>query len=153
MPKRPDLPLVYSCSGCSSAAQMTNWIAIQLDRRGIAEMSCIAGVGGDVPTLVRKATSGRPVIAIDGCVLQCARNCLSRHDVTPTVHHMLNEEGVRKKYGQDFDPDQAQEVLDGLLVRLEDEFGVKAGKADEAVQPVQPVQAVQADKEPAGSGA
>lgn len=31
------LPLVYSCSGCSSAAQMANYLAIQLDRQGDAE--------------------------------------------------------------------------------------------------------------------
>jgi len=36
-------PLVYSCSGCSSAAQMANYIAVQLDRMDVAEMSCIAG--------------------------------------------------------------------------------------------------------------
>ena len=98
---------------------MTNWIAVQLDRRGVAEMSCIAGVGGDVPSLVRKATSGRPVVAIDGCVLQCARSCLARHDVTPTVHHLLSDDGVRKRLGEDFDHAEAQQVLDGILTRLE----------------------------------
>ncbi|MFE9098088.1 putative zinc-binding protein [Streptomyces sp. NPDC007264] len=122
MTKRRDLPLVYSCSGCSSAAQMTNWLAVQLDRRGVAEMSCIAGVGGDVPSLVRKATSGRPVIAIDGCVLQCARNCLARHGVAPTVHHLLSDDGVRKRLGEDFDESQAQTVLGGLLTRLGSEL-------------------------------
>lgn len=121
--KRRDLPLVYSCSGCSSAAQMTNWLALRLDRRGVAEMSCIAGVGGDVPSLVRKATSGRPIIAIDGCVLRCAYNCLARHGVTPTVHHLLSDDGVRKRLGEDFDPDQAEQVLDGLLTRIETELG------------------------------
>ena len=45
---RDQHPLVYSCSGCSSAAQLANHVALQLDRRGVAEMSCIAGVGGDV---------------------------------------------------------------------------------------------------------
>ncbi|MFM2427654.1 MAG: hypothetical protein RL707_1481, partial [Pseudomonadota bacterium] len=49
------LPLVYACSGCSSAAQLANQVALQLDRRGIAEMSCIAGVGGDVPYLLKIA--------------------------------------------------------------------------------------------------
>jgi uncharacterized metal-binding protein len=41
------IPLVYSCSGCSSAAQMANYLAIQMDRKNLAEMSCIAGVGGN----------------------------------------------------------------------------------------------------------
>ena len=51
------LPLVYSCSGCSSAAQMANHLALRLDRAGVAEMSCIAGVGGGVAGLVRTARS------------------------------------------------------------------------------------------------
>lgn len=106
---------------------MTNWLAIQLDRRGFAEMSCIAGVGGDVPSLVRKATSGRPVIAIDGCVLQCARNCLARHGVAPTVHHLLSDDGVRKRLGEDFDESQAQKVLGGVLTRL----GTEISKGDD----------------------
>ncbi|WP_196450603.1 putative zinc-binding protein [Planomonospora sp. ID82291] len=127
MARRRDLPLVYSCSGCSSAAQMTNWLAIQLDRRGVAEMSCIAGVGGDVPSLVRKAVSGRPVIAVDGCVLQCARSCLARHGVTPAVHHLLSDDGVRKRLGEDFDLEQAEEVLGGLLDRITAEIGEERG--------------------------
>ena len=49
-----DKPLLYACSGCSSAAQMANHLAVKLDRDGAAEMSCIAGVGGDVPSLVAK---------------------------------------------------------------------------------------------------
>lgn len=50
---RSIFPLVYSCSGCSSAAQMANHIALEHDRREVAEMSCIAGVGADVPSLVK----------------------------------------------------------------------------------------------------
>lgn len=72
-------PLVYSCSGCSSAAQMANYIAVQLDRMDVAEMSCIAGVGGNVKSLVRTATSGRKIIVIDGCPLACSKACLSNH--------------------------------------------------------------------------
>lgn len=105
------LPLVYSCSGCSSAAQMANYLAVQMDRRGLAEMSCIAGVGGDVPKLVRVATSGRPIIAIDGCALACVRNCLGRHGVAATQYHLLSDHGVRKRYKTDFDPEEAERVL------------------------------------------
>lgn len=117
-----DLPLVYSCSGCSSAAQMTNWLAIQLDRTDRAEMSCIAGVGGDVPSLVRKATSGRTIIALDGCALECARSCLARHGVEPDLYHRLNNAGVRKRLGEDFDPEQAAQVLRDLVDRLDREL-------------------------------
>ena len=103
MPASPHLPLVYSCSGCSSAAQMANALAIRLDRAGLAEMSCIAGVGGDVPSLVRLAKSGRPILAIDGCKLHCVRNCLARHGLQPEWHETLTDQGVKKRFHQDYD--------------------------------------------------
>lgn len=118
MAARDHLPLVYSCSGCSSAAQMANHLAIALDRRGLAEMSCIAGVGGDVPKLVRVAKSGRPIVALDGCALACVRKCLARHDVAPTVYHLLSNLGVRKKYQTDFDADEAEKVLGQIISDL-----------------------------------
>ncbi|HEX5056819.1 MAG TPA: putative zinc-binding protein [Gammaproteobacteria bacterium] len=96
-----ELPLVYSCSGCSNAAQLANTLAVRLDREGLAEMSCIAGVGGNVKSLVKKATSGRPVVVLDGCALNCARKCLERHGVTPVLHIDLSAHGVKKRYHED----------------------------------------------------
>lgn len=107
-----NLPLVYSCSGCSSAAQLANHVAVQLDRRGIAEMSCIAGVGGDVPHLLKIARSGRPIVALDGCALACARNCLARHGIAPTQYHQLNEYGIEKRYHADFDREKAETIIE-----------------------------------------
>ena len=104
-------PLVYSCSGCSSAAQMANYIVVQLDRMDVAEMSCIAGVGGNVKSLVRTATSGRKIIAIDGCPLACSKACLSNHLVKPNIHLDLSSMGVSKKLHEDFDIDNANQIL------------------------------------------
>lgn len=110
MNSKPKLPLVYSCSGASSAAQMANYIAVKLDRLKIAEMSCIAGVGGDVKPLVRTAKSGRPIIALDGCSLQCAAQILKRHGLKADKHYDLSKLGVEKKYHEDFDPQQASDL-------------------------------------------
>jgi uncharacterized metal-binding protein len=107
--KKP-LPLVYSCSGCSSAAQMANALAIRLDREGLAEMSCIAGVGGGVEGLVRTARSGRRILALDGCVLACARACLARAGLAPHRHLVLGDHGVKKRKHADFEPQQADQV-------------------------------------------
>jgi uncharacterized metal-binding protein len=114
MSKRSHLPIVYSCSGCSSAAQLANHLAIRLDHEGHAEMSCIAGVGGDVPSLVRVATSGRPIIAIDGCALFCVRSTLARHGVAPDIHHSLAADGVRKRFQAKFDPADAEALFPSL---------------------------------------
>jgi uncharacterized metal-binding protein len=105
------MPLVYSCSGCSSAAQLANAVALKLDRADVAEMSCIAGIGGDVPSLPRTACSGRPIVALDGCALVCVRSTLARHGIAPALHVQLAEHGVRKRHHADFDPVQAQRVF------------------------------------------
>jgi uncharacterized metal-binding protein len=109
-PSRRDQPVVYSCSGCSSAAQLANALAIRLDRAGVAEMSCIAGLGGDVAPLLRLARSGRPILALDGCPLVCVAATLRRHGLTPDGHVVLSDHGVRKR--RHVDPD------DGDLWRL-----------------------------------
>ena len=112
-------PLVYSCSGCSSAAQLANQVAVRLDRSGVAEMSCIAGVGGDVASLVKTARSGRPIVALDGCALVCVHSTLARHGITPMRHYQLQQYGVRKRQHEDFDPAQALEVLERVVHDLQ----------------------------------
>lgn len=113
--KRNDFPLVYSCSGCSSAAQTANLIAIKMDREKIAEMSCIAGVGGDVKPLVRTAKSGREIIAIDGCPLACCKSCLARHDVMPKHHFVLSDFDVPKITGVDPNPNLFDKTYNQIL--------------------------------------
>lgn len=127
--RHPDLPLVYACSGCSSAAQLANHVALRLDREGEAEMSCIAGVGGNVPHLVKIAQSGRPILALDGCVLECTRSSLAQRGVSPTRHVLLNEQGIKKRYASDFEPTQAEQVFDQAraLVRAMRDGPGKAG--------------------------
>ncbi len=107
--------LIYSCSGCSSAAQMANWISVYLDRAGIAEMSCIAGVGGGVPALIKKTVSADCVIAIDGCPLACAEHCLAREGFESDLHYDLSEMGVKKKKHADFDMNEAQIIKDKII--------------------------------------
>lgn len=104
------LPLVYACSGCSSAAQAANYIALKLDREKDAEMSCISGVGGNVPHLVNIASSGRPIIALDGCPLNCTLCCLAQHGIAADHHFQLHELGIKKKYHTDFDREQADKI-------------------------------------------
>lgn len=114
MPTRTD-PLIYSCSGCSNVAQLANTLALRLDRAGIAEMSCIAGVGGGVPSLVRVARSGRPLVAIDGCKLECAKACLRQVGVEPDLHVMLGDFGIRKRVGEDCSEEQTDRLEDELV--------------------------------------
>jgi uncharacterized metal-binding protein len=113
-----DKPLIYSCSGCSSAAQLANHLAVRMDRTVQAEMSCIVGLGGDVAPLVRTATSGRPLVMVDGCPLHCGLHTLARHGLTPDVHWDLWRFGVRKEKHVDFDPADAERLEPLLAAEL-----------------------------------
>lgn len=113
------LPLVYSCSGCSSAAQMANYLALKMDRAQLAQMSCIAGVGGGVDALVKIAQSGRPIIAIDGCPLVCVKHCLNQQGLTADAHVILSDFGIKKRRHADFDRVEAEQ----LFPLLEKEIG------------------------------
>jgi uncharacterized metal-binding protein len=118
--KENPLPLVYSCSGCSSVAQLANEFAIELDRTSKAQMSCISGVGGGVDSLVRLAQSGRPILALDGCALACVKACLNNAGVTPDKHLILNREGARKKYHADANLEEKEKVRKVIYLALEE---------------------------------
>lgn len=119
-----NLPLVYSCSGCSSVAQLANRLALELDREQVAEMSCIAGVGGGVPSLVKKAQSGRRIIALDGCALRCVENCLARADVVADQHYLLTDYGMKKNYHADFSEDDVEHLKAIIIRTIETDAGV-----------------------------
>ncbi len=106
---------------------MANAIAVRLDREGSAEMSCIAGVGGNVPHLVKIARSGRPIIALDGCALACAGGCLAQRGIEPDVHVVLSEHGVKKRYHSEFDAAEVDQLHDRIRQTAETLGATRAG--------------------------
>jgi len=90
-------PIVYSCSGCSNLAQMAHNISLTLDGDGIAEMSCISGVVGNVKPIMDLANSGRPIIAIDGCDLGCTKACLDKSGIKTDHYFKISDLGFDKR--------------------------------------------------------
>lgn len=78
-------------------AQLANSVALEMDSQRIATMSCIAGVAGNVPDLVKFAKSGRPIIALDGCDSACVTHCLAHHQIKPEYHLVMTELGYVKR--------------------------------------------------------
>ncbi|NDV14014.1 putative zinc-binding protein [Crenobacter caeni] len=123
-PDRRVVPLVYACSGCSNVAQLCNNIALDLDRSGRARMSCISGVGGGVPSLVRLARSGLPILALDGCELSCVAACLGQVGIVPDEHLVLTNIGLRKRQGCDAAEEAtalANALVEASLAKLSNE--------------------------------
>ena len=90
------VPLVYACSGCSDAGELADRIARQLAREGVAEMSCLAGIGGRVKSLVNKAENAERILAIDGCPLNCTWHTLELAGFKNFEHLELHQLGMRK---------------------------------------------------------
>ncbi|TMM46854.1 putative zinc-binding protein [Colwellia ponticola] len=90
-------PIVYSCSGCSNLAQMAHNISLTLDSDGIAQMSCVAGVIANIEPIIALARSGRPIIALDGCQLACAKTCLDKSDIKIDHYFNIGDLGFDKR--------------------------------------------------------
>ena len=103
----------------------------------VAEMSCIAGLGGDVKPLVRTATnaaeSGRPIIVLDGCALQCGRQTLVRHGIAPDLHWDLSRMGVSKRKHEDFSHTDAARLEPHLAEEIAELQGIPDNEPDEEI--------------------
>ena len=116
---KTNLPLIYSCSGCSNVAQLANDIAVRINFDGLAEMSCIAGVGGKVKSLVKKARSNRPIIVVDGCPLQCAKACLKNIDIEPDEHIILTDFDLKKQYNTHIKLEDERDTFEQIVKKIE----------------------------------
>ena len=88
----PAKPLVFACSGCSSAGKLADDLARHLDRQGEAEMSCLCGIGARRPSFLAKLRN-RDVWVIDACAIECARGVfeLAGQAQAVTRHIRLHE--------------------------------------------------------------
>ena len=94
-PNKPTT-VVYACSGCSDAGEIADRVARQLTREGAAKMSCLAGIGGRVKSLVATAEKAEHILVVDGCPLNCAAHTLKLAGFNKFNHLELHKIGVRK---------------------------------------------------------
>jgi uncharacterized metal-binding protein len=88
--------VVYACSGCSDAGEIADRVARRLTRAGAAQMSCLAGIGGRVKSLVLKAEQAERILVVDGCPLNCAAHTLQLAGFRKFDHLELHKIGIRK---------------------------------------------------------
>ncbi len=94
-PKKP-VTVVYACSGCSDAGEIADRVARQLSTEGVAQMSCLAGIGGRVKSLMTTAERAEQILVVDGCPLNCARKTLELAGFNQFAHLELHKLGIRK---------------------------------------------------------
>lgn len=93
-----DLPIVFACSGCSHAGKLANELAVELNQRSVAQMSCLAGIGAGKWHFL-KQLADRTVWVIDGCPLECGLGVFDQiheHiDVHVRLHDLASERTTR----------------------------------------------------------
>lgn len=88
--------LIFACSGAADVGAISDQAARKLAREGAGKMFCLAGVGGRVSGIMKTTESAAAILAIDGCALDCARDCLEQAGFTEFEHLRLADLGFEK---------------------------------------------------------
>ncbi len=88
-------PVVFACAGCSFSAHLAWQLAKELESRGHAEMSCLAGVAAQRPAF-RRLPDTRECWVIDGCPIDCGHGVFEQLGRVPDRHIRLYEAGISK---------------------------------------------------------
>lgn len=88
--------LIFACSGAADVGAIADQAARKLTRDGIGKMFCLAGIGGGVPGILKTTESASVILAIDGCSLNCVKQCLEKAGFTGFKHLQLADLGMEK---------------------------------------------------------
>jgi len=112
--------LVFACAGGSNVGQLSNAVAVKLDQDEAGTLFCLAGIGGHVDSLVRKAQEAGHTVVIDGCPMRCATRILEHAGVEPSCHVVVTELGIEKTRNFELVDEGIQQVVDAVTSRMGD---------------------------------
>lgn len=88
--------LIFSCSGAADVGEISDRAARRLSKDGFGAMFCLAGVGGRVEPIMKKTGSASKILVIDGCNLDCVKNCLEQAGFTEFEYLRVTDLGLDK---------------------------------------------------------
>lgn len=88
--------LLYACSGGANVGEMADRAARQLMYDGLGAMLCVTGIGGGVQGMIQKANDADLNVVIDGCDLDCGKNCFEKAGVRNYVQVKVTDLGIEK---------------------------------------------------------
>ena len=88
--------LIFACSGAADVGEVSDRAARKLSKYGLGAMFCLAGVGGRVEPIMKKTGSASKILVIDGCNLDCVKNCLEKAGFTEFEYLRVTDLGVEK---------------------------------------------------------
>ncbi len=109
--------LVVACSGGSNAGQVSNSMMIELDRKGVGNAYCLAGIGAALSGFIESAKAARTVV-IDGCPTGCAKKVFEKYGIEPSLYFVVTDLGVTKAHNFDKLPEETDIALKAVLEKL-----------------------------------
>lgn len=89
--------LIFACSGASDVGEIADRAARALRREGAGKMHCMTAVGAGVESFMKfYKQSTDPILAIDGCALNCATTCVQKAGLKLSRSISLDALGFKK---------------------------------------------------------
>ena len=88
--------LIFACSGAADVGAIADQAARKMTRDGVGKMFCLAGIGGGIPGILKTTESASAILAIDGCSLNCVKQCLEKAGFADFKHLKLADLGLEK---------------------------------------------------------
>ena len=90
----PDL--LFCCSGAADTAEIADLAVRDLHKAKDARMFCLAGIAGDVETIVVNTQAANRMLVVDGCDSDCAAKTMRKNGFNDFVHFRVTDLGWEK---------------------------------------------------------
>ena len=87
---------IFACSGAADVGEISDRAARNMSREGAGKMFCLAGIGGRIEGIMKMTGTASKILAIDGCELDCVKNCLQQADFDQFEHFRITDLGLEK---------------------------------------------------------
>jgi len=88
--------LIFSCSGAADVGEISDRAARNMSREGVGKMFCLAGIGGRIEGIMKMTSTASKILTIDGCELDCVKNCLQQAGFDQFEHFRVTDLGLEK---------------------------------------------------------
>lgn len=112
---------IFPCAGAANIGQLSNRVAIELEKQGIGNLMCTAGIGARAPGLMKSAEASDRIITIDGCPLNCASKTLELAGFKPDRQIVISEFGIKKSKKRDLEDQEVADTLRKVMEILQSE--------------------------------
>ena len=102
--------LVFACSGASDVGHLTDLAAREMTKRGVAQMFCLAGIGGRVSGIMASTEAAAGILVLDGCPLECGRRTMEQAGFKNFVHVRVTNLGFERGKSPPT-PERVQQVV------------------------------------------